>query len=93
MTKMPTTLNIVFAFFLPSMVNSIELTANATTINEIDEPPLRNVGKYDKYISTFSACDAEGFEENVPIHNVQIKMGASKRTSPTIDNELLLLGE
>jgi hypothetical protein len=84
-TTMPTTLNILFALFLPATVNSIEPAVDAKTMNDIDDVFLRKVGKYDEKIFTFSSCEAEGFEENVLIHNITIKIGMSRRTSPTID--------
>jgi len=89
-TITPTTLNILFALFLPARVNSIEPAADAKTINDIEDIFLRNTGKYDEKIFTFSSCEAEGFEENVLIHNMKIKIGMSKRSSPTIDSPLWL---
>jgi hypothetical protein len=89
-TTMPTTLNMLFALFLPARVNSIAPAADATTINDIDDVFLRNAGKYDEKSFTFSSCEAEGFEENVLIHNIKIKIGMSKRISPIIDSALWL---
>ena len=54
-TTMPTTLNMLFALFLPARVNSIEPAADAKTINDIDDVFIRNVGKYDEKIFTFSS--------------------------------------
>ena len=90
MTTMPIALNTLFAVFLPTSVNSIEPTADARTINDTDETLFRNVGKYEEKNFTFSACEADGFEENVSIHNAKIKIGMSKRISPTIENALYL---
>lgn len=86
---MPTILNILFALFLPSNVNSIEPTVDVKPIKEVKNVLLRKAGKQDKKICTFSVCGEEGFEENVLIHNAQIEIGISKRITPTIDNELL----
>jgi len=44
-TKMPMTLNILFARFLPATLNSIEPAADARIIIDIDDVFLRNVGK------------------------------------------------
>ena len=89
-TIMPATLNRLFALFLPTRVKSSEAAVDARTTNDIDDILLRNVGKYDEKIFTFSACEAEGFEENVLTHNVQIRIGISKRIRPRIDNALYL---
>ena len=88
MTTRPTTLNRLFAPLLPTRTNNIEPAADAKTVNDIDEILLKNDGKYDEKIFTFSACDEEGFESNVTIHNIQMKMGISKRSIPTIDSPL-----
>ena len=45
MTNIPTTFRTLLEFFLPIEVNIIELIDDATTMKEIDDVLLRNVGK------------------------------------------------
>lgn len=81
-----------FAHFRPIIVNTIEPSDIAKATKEMDELLLRNSGKKEWKLSTFSACEAEGFEENVQIHNTQIERGTSNRTIPIIESALLLRG-
>jgi hypothetical protein len=88
MTMRHTTLRRLLAPFLPTSANNIEPAAAARTVNDIDEILLRNVGKYDEKIFTFSACGEEGFDSNVTIHKTKMKREISKRSRPTIENPL-----
>ena len=87
---MPTVLKRRFALRRPINVKRIEPATDTRTSNDMDDIPLRNTGKYDKKILTFSDCDAEGFELNARIHKVQTMIGISSKTIPAIDVVLLL---
>jgi hypothetical protein len=75
----------LLALLLPTNVKIIEPAADAKTNNEMEEVLLRNDGKYDEKILTFSDCDADGFDENVEIHKVQMIMGINNKITPAID--------
>jgi len=87
-TRMPTNLKAPFALFLPTIENSIELAADAKTINDIDDTALMNLGKCAVNPLTFSACEADGLELNTMIQHAQIYMGMIKRIRLKIDSPL-----